>query len=290
MLIWNRDVIYMYGIATDGLIGLRLKRKYHKLLIVNVIGEDVTKISKKLLTRNLSKNTLRNCDAIICQSDFLKNKIREMGIRKKSYTIPMGPLLGRFKPKNRDRSRKLLKLPKSKKIILFVDGFIPRKGVEYLIKATKYVLDKEKEILVLLIGRGFLEDNLKKLSSELGLDEHIKFMGIKNNEDIAAYMNACDVFVLPSLNEGLPVVLCEALACGKPVVATSVAGIPELVTKDVGYLVKQKNENDLAQKIILALNKKWRKQKILKKGYEFSEDNAQKNLMKVLLHLSNRKS
>ena len=94
-------------------------------------------------------------------------------------------------------------------------------------------------------------------------------------------MNACDIFVLPSLNEGLPVVLGEALACGKPVVATKVAGTPELVNNDVGYLVNPKDVNALAEKILLALNKKWEKEKLLKRAQEFSVTKSVRKLIKV---------
>jgi len=279
---WNPDIIHMQGLLADGLIGLRLKYKYNKSVIVSVWGEDVTKFSKEMFSKNLARRTLRNADAIICQSNFLKDELKKLGItKKKFFTITIGPLLSRFKPLDRNKSRKILNLPENRKIILFVGGLIPRKGVEFLIRATKTIAEKNKDILVLLIGRGFLDNKLKKLTSELKLNRYIRFLGIKNNEDIVTYVNACDVFVLPSLNEGLPVVLCEALACGKPVVATAVAGTPELVTKDVGYLVKTKDENDLAQKIMLALNKKWDKKIILKRGREFSVDNAAKKLLEV---------
>jgi teichuronic acid biosynthesis glycosyltransferase TuaC len=278
---WNPDIIHIHGLLADGLIGLNLKKKYHKPVVVNVWGEDVTKFSKEMFSKNLAHRTLRNSDAIICQSNFLKNEIKKLRIKNRFFTITVGPLLSRFKPKEMNRSRKDLKLPENKRIILFVGGLIPRKGVEFLIKATRLIARKDKDILVLLIGRGFLKAKLKKLASELKLDNNVKFLGIKNNEDIVKYMNASEVFVLPSLNEGLPVVLCEALACGKPVVATSVAGTPELVTKDVGYLVKTEDEDDLAQKIMLALNNKWDKSKILKRGREFSVDNAATKLLKV---------
>ena len=98
-------------------------------------------------------------------------------------------------------------------------------------------------------------------------------------------MNACDVLVLPSLNEGLPNVLSEAMACGKPVVATNVAGAPELVNNEVGYLVKPKDENDLSQKILLALNKKWRETKLLNRAKQFSVDNSIRKLMELYKNL-----
>jgi len=115
-----------------------------------------------------------------------------------------------------------------------------------------------------------LKGELKQLTSKLELNSHVFFAGMKKPEEIPLWMNACDVLVLPSLNEGLPNVLSEAMACGKPVVATNIAGTPEIVNNDVGYLVKPKDSGDLAKKIILALNKKWDKKKLLKRAKDFS--------------------
>ena len=117
--------------------------------------------------------------------------------------------------------------------------------------------------------------------SQLQLRNKVIFAGQKSPDEVPVWMNACDVLVLPSLNEGLPNVLSEAMACGKPVVATNVAGTPELVTKDVGLLVKPKNVNDLAKKITLALNKKWDKGKLLKRAREFSVTNSVKKLIDI---------
>ena len=117
--------------------------------------------------------------------------------------------------------------------------------------------------------------------SDLEINNYIRFLGQKTNDEVSKYMNACDLVTLPSLNEGLPVVLCEALACGKPVVATRVAGTPELVNKDVGLLVNPKDEKDLAEKIIKALNKRWNIKLILKRAKEFSVDNSVKKLLTI---------
>ena len=193
----------------------------------------------------------------------------------------MGALTSNFKPRNKNSARNILNLPKNKKIILFVGHLVTRKGVEYLIKAMKLILKKDKKILCCIIGKGYLEASLKRLATELELDSYIKFFGQKEHGKVASYINACDILVLPSLNEGLPVILCEALACGKPVVATNVAGTPELVTRDVGCLVKPKDENDLAQKIIIALNKKWKKEKLLERAKKFSVINSAKKLLDV---------
>ena len=279
---WNPDIIHMHGSLSEGWLGKMLKKKYKKPLLVTVYGEDITRLSKEIFSAPITKSNLNASDAIISQSEFLRKEIESLGVKsKKFFIIPMGAKLGWFKPKDKIKIRKELSLEKDKKIILFVGHLIPRKGVEYLIRAVKLLSEKDENILCLVIGRGELEESLKKLTSELNLNNHISFLGMKTNKEIAPYMNACDVFALPSLNEGLPVVLCEALACGKPVVATNVAGTPELVNNGVGFLVKPKDIDGLAEKIKLALYKKWDTKKLLQKASGFSVSASAKKLMKV---------
>ena len=279
---WNPDIIHLHGSLSEGLLGVGLKRKHNKPLLITVYGEDITRFAKQAPSSYLAKFTLKNSDVIICQSEFLENEIKKIGLKnKKFFIIPMGALTSKFKPRNKNSARNILNLPKNKKIILFVGHLVTRKGVEYLIKAMGILIEKDKNILCCVIGKGELDENLRKLSSELNIEPYILFLGQKTNEEVVPYMNACDILVLPSLNEGLPVILCEALACGKPVVATNVAGNPEVINKDVGYLVKPKDENDLAEKIELALNKRWNIKKILERAKKFSVSSSAKKLFNV---------
>jgi glycosyltransferase involved in cell wall biosynthesis len=271
----------MHGTLSEAPLGLKLKKDYKKPLLVTLYGEDINRYAKQVPSNYLSKLILKSVDGIICQSKFLENETRSMGINNKFFIIPMGALTSKFKPKSQKKARKLLNLPENKRIVLFVGHLAVRKGVDYLIRAFSMVLKKEKDALCCIVGKGYSERDLKSLTSSLKLDGYVKFLGSKSNEEVALYMNACDLFVLPSLSEGLPVVLCEALACGKPVVATNVSGTPELLNEDVGCLVEPKDIQDLADKIIMALNKKWDRHDLLKRGKEFSVSNSAKKLMKV---------
>lgn len=279
---WNPDIIHMHGSLSEGWLAKRLKKKYKKPFLVTVYGEDITRLSKEMLSAPIIKSNLKEADAIICQSEFLKREIENLGIiDARFFIIPMGSKMDRFRPRDKYKERMLLGLPKDKKIVVFVGHLIPRKGVEYLIRAIKIASAKDKGILCCIVGTDHMKGRLQSLSSELGLNECVMFMGQKNHEEVPHYINACDILVLPSLNEGLPVVLCEALACGKPVVATNVAGNPEIVNDNVGFLVKPKDGGGLAEKIKLALNKKWDRKKILKRAGEFSAASSAKKLMKV---------
>src|SRR3989344_113997 len=277
---WNPDIIHLHGSLSESLLGISSKKKYNKPLLVTTYGEDITLHSKHLPSSFFIKLGLKNADVIICQSRFLEAEIRNLGITNKFFIIPMGAATKKFKVRDKIKTRRVLNLPNNKKILLFVGHLVPRKGVRYLIKACKGLSEKGP-FLCCIIGKGTDESYLKKLATDLVLNDYVKFLGQKNHEDVARYINSCDLVVLPSLNEGLPVILCEALACGKPVVATNVSGTPELVTKDVGYLVKPKDVNDLKEKIMMALDRKWSKRKLLARASKFSVQVSAEKLLVV---------
>lgn len=285
---WNFDIIKVHGI-TESIMGVMSKKKYKKPLLVVLHGEDVTRYSKIWPLKSLSKYILNNSDAIICKSDFLRNEVLNLGIKNRDiYVIPSGYAVGRFKPKPAAKCRRKLNLPVNKKIILFVGDLIKRKGVEYLIRAMEFVTKKNKNILCYIVGDGILREELKNLIARLNLKNNVFFAGEKMPNEVALWMNACDLLVLPSLNEGLPNVLSEAMACGKPVVATKVAGTPEIVDNDVGFLVKPMDADELAKKIVLALNKKWDRKKLFKRAKEFSVTNSVKKTIEVYKKLLNK--
>ena len=275
---WNPDIIHIHGLLGGGLLSVYLKRRFGKPLISTVYGEDVYRFAKQIPSKHLSLITLENLDAIICQSKALEKEVKRV-VPVKSYIVPMGSSVKIIS--NKGRLRKSLGIPPDKKVILFAGHLVERKGVEHLLKALKIVLGNEKDIVCYIIGKGPLEQKLKSFASELQIENDVVFLGQKKHDEYSKYMNVCDLFVLPSLYEGLPVVLCEAIACGKPIVATNVAGSSELVTKDIGYLAKPKNPVDLAEKIMLALNKKWDVNALLKRAKEFSVDSSARKVFNI---------
>jgi len=137
------------------------------------------------------------------------------------------------------------------------------------------------DILCIIVGSGQLKRELEKLIKELNLQDYVKLVGAKPHEEIPLWMNACDVFTLPSIAEGFPTVLPEVLACRKPVVATKVGGIPEIINKDVGILVEPRNPKQLKETLNEALEKEWDSQKIVEYSKRFSWDKISKEIMDV---------
>lgn len=124
----------------------------------------------------------------------------------------------------------------------------PAKGQKYLIEAISFLQDKYPRLLLVLVGDGVSKKELVEFSQKLGISSYIRFEGTQNN--IVGYLNSFDIFVLPSISEGLSISLIEALAAGKNIIATNVGGIPEVVENmKEGILVSVKNSLAIAESI-----------------------------------------
>ncbi len=118
------------------------------------------------------------------------------------------------------------------------------KGHKYLLEAASLLLSSKRDISFLFVGEGTLKEKLKKLCVDLKIENNIIFVGERS--DISEILFSIDIFVLPSLREGLGLAILEAMACGKPVIATNVGGIPEIVKDGVsGILVPPKDPKSL---------------------------------------------
>jgi glycosyltransferase involved in cell wall biosynthesis len=147
--------------------------------------------------------------------------------------------------------------------ILYVGRLSPVKGVEYLIRSMKHVHDEIPDAILILIGSGKEREQLTTLSIQLGIQNYVQFIGLVSRDKVRTFMQQADIFVLPSLSEGIPNVILEAMACGLPIIASRVGGIPDLITNGKnGYLVEAKDTSDLADKIILLLSDETLRKKI----------------------------
>jgi glycosyltransferase involved in cell wall biosynthesis len=128
------------------------------------------------------------------------------------------------------------------------------KGIQYLIRAMPVVLQKQPQVKLVIAGQGEEEQNLRSLAQELGITEQLLFTGHLDQSMLAAYMKNCLAIVLPSLTEGLPRVVIEAQLLGKPVIASRVGGIPEIITDgETGLVVEPEDWQALAQAMVKIL-------------------------------------
>jgi glycosyltransferase involved in cell wall biosynthesis len=152
-----------------------------------------------------------------------------------------------------------------------IGWLLPIKGPMYLLKAMEIVWQTHPGIQLIYVGKGDLEEDVKKEAHRMGVFEKVTFLGWR--DDIPEIMQVLDIFVLPSLNEGMGRVLVEAMAAGRPIVASKVGGIPDLVKDGQnGFLVKPGDANDLSSAIKKLLNDKKVREEMGRKGRAMAGD------------------
>ncbi|NLU57283.1 MAG: glycosyltransferase family 4 protein [Methanosarcina thermophila] len=261
-------LIHAHFSYPDGYGMMKLAKRWNIPLVISALGTIERKVAYEgSYTSKQIIEAMSFADRILSVSEDLKLHIVNLGIDKnKVHVVPNGVDIGKFKPAGKAHARSILNLPRDKNIVLFVGALRKIKGVDYLIEAAHSFVDKDTYLF--MVGRDDgLKKNLEKRAHELKIANYIKFTGPVNHEDIPLWISASDILVLPSLSEGRPNVILEALACEVPVVATDVGGIPELmVDGETGYLVPPKSPDELSRKINKLLDDKNLREKMGKFG------------------------
>lgn len=150
-----------------------------------------------------------------------------------------------------------LGIPKNTPLIGTVGRLTPQKGHKFLLEAIKKLKFKFPEIKLLIVGDGPLKNDLKKYSQTLNIDDKVIFLGLRR--DIPNFLSSIDIFVLPSLWEGLSNALIEAMASGKPVIVTDIPPIKEIInSEELGVLIPPENSDAIADALELLLHDKTR--------------------------------
>lgn len=160
--------------------------------------------------------------------------------------------------------------------ILFVGRLVPVKGLPYLLEATRILLDHGLHVEVAIVGEGRERESLIQLSSRLSLGPAVRFLGeIPYGPDILAVYRQADVFVLPSLSEAVAKTVWEAMACGVPIVATRVGGVPDVVRhEETGMLIDPRNPGQIADSVERLCADEQLRLRIIKAGYSLVSQNT----------------
>jgi len=180
--------------------------------------------------------------------------------------------------------KKELGIPENSLIVGTAGRLVPVKGPEFLVKASKYIISKYPDTYFMFTGDGTLEHDLKRKALEMGISDNIIFLGWR--DDLAKIISIYDIFVLPSLNEGMGRVLVEAMALGKSIVASNIGGIPDLVIHGKnGFLVPPKNPKELAKYIQILLEDEKKREKMGLAGKEMSLNFSAENMVEKIAEL-----
>lgn len=277
------DLIHSHFTWPYGYVGAHLKMKYGIPFVVTAHGYDIYSLPfKDNEWREKIEYVLNTADHIITVSNSNVAYIQKLETSTPVTVIPNGFKADLFFPRKTLECRKKLNLPLDKKVILTVGNLEPVKGQKYLLEAVQRIIQERKDTLCVIIGSGRLRSGLERQIRSLRLESYIILAGGKPHDEIPLWMNAADLFVLPSLNEGNPTAMFEALGCGVPFIGTKVGGVPEIITSDeYGLLVEPANSKDLAEKILFALDCEWNREAIHIYAQQYTWDTISKKILGV---------
>lgn len=242
---YDFDLIDAHYFYPDGVAATLLGKIFKRPVVITARGTDLNLIPRYLLPRKMILWAARRAAGIITVCRALKDVLIRLGISEGDVTVLRnGVDLKLFHPVDREKWRQQLDLTRT--TLLSVGHLIQRKGHDFVIQALADLPDVE----LLIAGDGEEEGALKSLALSCGVSNRVKFLGAIKQDQLKNYYGAVDALVLASSREGWANVLLEAMACGTPVVASSVWGTPEVVAApEAGVLMKNRTPAALAQAV-----------------------------------------
>jgi len=293
------DIIHIHNLYSFTALTLTLLKWFCKVPIVLthhgqlLFGEPMKDACVRLYEKSAKGVVLGSVDKTVALSESDARHVTHHGdvpadrhapaASRSVVTIPNGYDGRKFRPMDAGKCREELGLPPDKKVLLNVGRLYGTvKGHKYLIEAISTVVGERKDVLCVIVGAGRLHKTLEDQIRSLGLEDYIMLAGGRPHDEIPLWLNACDLFVLPSLSEGNPTVMFEAFGCGKPFVGTSVGGVPEVVTSEkYGLLVDPCDSSGLAEAILEALRRDWDGRAIRAFSEQYTWENVSKEIVRV---------
>ena len=240
------DVIDAHYFYPDCVAGALLSKWFQKPLVITARGSDVNLIAQYAVPRRLMVNATRRAHASVTVSAALRNRLIELGVNAaKTVVLRNGVDLDRFHPQPQGEARGRLGLAPGP-LLLSVGNLVGNKGHHLVIEA----IARLPEFQLVIAGQGPERGALEALVRQLGVAARVTFSGQVAQKDLPSYYSAADILVLASEREGWPNVLLESMACGTPVVATNVGGVPEIIGPPcTGRVVAQRSVGDLVDGI-----------------------------------------
>jgi glycosyltransferase involved in cell wall biosynthesis len=222
----------------------------------------------------LVRKLLEEADAVIVASKAVYEEAEKiMNGSDKLHLIHNGVDLQKFNPSIDGTEVKKLYNAEDKNVIFTLRHHEPKYGIAYLILAAKIVIKHKRDTIFIIGGDGSLRNYHMKLAKQLGIGDHVFFPGRIFQEEVPKYYAASDVVAVPSLQEAWGLVATEAMACGKPVVATKVGGLPDQVIEGFnGFLVQPRDPKALADRIIYLLENPSEARRMGLNGRRLAED------------------
>lgn len=248
----------------DGVAAEKIAKKLNTDFFLKVHGSDINMHATFPARCQQIVKMANNAKGILSVSQDLANKMADIGVKeKKIKVIYNGVNLDKFTPSLKSNSS-------PKPYLLFIGNLKKEKGVMELLHAFKIISKTHPTLSLRYIGGGAMLNELKETAESLSIRNKVVFEGVLSHDMLPLIIANATLLALPSYSEGVPNVILESMACGVPVVATKVGGIPEVVTESTGYLASEITPEAIAKSLEMALKKKWNTNEIRQHAEQFN--------------------
>jgi len=267
----NYDFIWSIMASYGGFAALNFKSKNKQVpfLLTLQEGDDPEYIKKRVgFMKNRFKKIFQSADYIQCISNFLASWAKEQGAECPIEVIPNGVDIEKFQDTN--SKIQIPKLKEEDKILITTSRLVKKNAISDVIRSLEYLSDNIK---FLVLGIGDDLEKLKNLVKEINVEGRVFFLGKISHDELPKYLHISDVFIRPSLSEGLGNSFLEAMAAGLPVIGTEVGGIPDFLKDgETGLFCEVSNPKSIAEKVELMLNNDELRKKIIENGKKIVEE------------------
>ena len=262
---WRIDAINCHWLFPDGVAVRAASEDARIPLLLTALGDDLNRLGEFPWRRQRVTRALVTADAVSVLSTPMYEQCLRLGVdRARLHLIPNGVDLDTFALLDRTTCRASLNMPSDAQVILFVGSLVPVKNVALLLRAFSTLRGSRAQgpLKLYVVGSGFLERDLRQLAAELRIDGDVLFAGAVAHHELPTWMNAADCLCLPSLSEGHPNVVMEALACGLPVVASAVGSVPDYVDGRNGRVFATTDQAGLSDALAACLSTRYDRERI----------------------------
>lgn len=263
------DIILCQWWIPGGLIGFLTSILQKKPLVLTLHGTDIRLLLKSKLFQRLAHPIFKRAKYITTVSSFLKGKLLSVlslpQEKVKVVPMPVNPVFETLKP--------AFRIKRKKKKILSVARYTEQKGISYLLEALKQLKEKGYDFEAEIVGEGPLEDEFRRKIEQSSLSGSVFLVAMMPQEKLKILYEKCDLFVLPSMEEGFGMVLVEAQLCKRPVVGVKSGGILDIVEHEkTGLLALPEDSSSLASAIEKLLTNEEYAEELANAGYRSAQE------------------
>ncbi|SHO45773.1 glycosyltransferase family 4 protein [Desulfopila aestuarii] len=271
------DLIHAHWTIPLGIFAAFAKTITHVPYVVTAHGADVFGLRGAFWTF-MRRYVMRNASAVTAVSNALKDSLKMCHSLSDVKVVPMGVDSSLFASSSRITNQENRSDPTPTHRILYIGRLTEKKGVIYLIRAMRKIVEQKQNITLSIVGSGELENLLRDEVKKLSLSQYVNFCGAVTNHELPSLYAQHEMFVAPSIKakggdtEGFGLTLVEANMGGCLVIASQVGGIVDIIENgETGLLVREKDPADIAEKVIYAMDNPDEAKRIASKGQEMAK-------------------